>query len=226
MKSRLLVYVVFLAVAAATTAFASPTTTYATEDGSIRLVIHAGATTVVPAELWVNSEHYTGAYYKNSRVFKGRGGLHRDSTDPIDVPWDAAMKAFAVRVKLHTGTHTYALYLNGKRPLASTPTPLATTPPSDLTGEWEIVCCDGHYTGKVRLQQNGAELTGTFYNQNNGSSGEVVGKVNGSSVTFKRTWSTGSQQYTLTLTNGGRTLTGSLSGSRDTSVGTDVTMTR
>lgn len=95
-----------------------------------------------------------------------------------------------------------------------------------ITGEWKLVCCSGKYTGKVKLVQEGTKVTGTFYNTSNGSSGDVKGQVNGSSVTFVRDWGGGKQSYNLNLSGDGKKLSGNFDGDRDKTVGAEVTLTK
>ncbi|HEV7701659.1 MAG TPA: hypothetical protein VGO43_15620 [Pyrinomonadaceae bacterium] len=97
---------------------------------------------------------------------------------------------------------------------------------TDVSGTWDLVCCSGRYTGKLTLTQSGNKIGGYFGETSNGSTGKVDGAINGTSLTFRRTWSGGVQDYTLTLSSDGKTLTGSFNGTRDTSVGTEFRATR
>jgi hypothetical protein len=95
-----------------------------------------------------------------------------------------------------------------------------------VSGVWNFECCEKHYTGKLTLIQNSNKISGYFGDTSNGTTGEIDGEINGATLTFKRRWSAQTQDYNLTLSPDGNTLTGSFTGDRDTSVGTDVKATR
>ncbi len=112
-------------------------------------------------------------------------------------------------------------------PTGSNPTSVTKTG-SDVSGVWAFVCCGGRYNGKLTLIQDGNVISGYFGDTNNGTTGDIAGQINGSAVNFRRSYSRGVQDYTLTLNSDGKTLTltGSFTGDRDTSVGTDVKATK
>ena len=99
-------------------------------------------------------------------------------------------------------------------------------PTLNVSGTWDFVCCSKKYTAKLTLVQTGNTISGYFGQTSNGTTGEIEGQLNGTSLTFRRRWSGGTQDYTLTVSADGKTLTGSFSGDRDTSVGTEVKATR
>ena len=118
-----------------------------------------------------------------------------------------------------------------------TPSPSASavpTPPSapvastaSLTGEWNWTCCEGHYHGDLKLQQDGGKLTGRLADENDANGGAIEGTVNGSQVQFARSWGEDfHQDYTLTLSADGNKLEGDLDGTRDESVGAHFEATR
>src|SRR5215218_9824400 len=84
----------------------------------------------------------------------------------------------------------------------------------NLSGKWDLVCCDGKYTGKVTLVQEGDKITGTY-----DDASQIEGEIKGNTVTLRRRWATGAQDYTLEVSPDGKTLTGTFSGTRDASVG-------
>ena len=108
----------------------------------------------------------------------------------------------------------------GARPSAD-----ASTPNLDLTGQWHMVCCDSKYTAEVTFLQTGTSISGSF-SVNDGTGGTFTGSVVGYAVTFTRTFENGTEVFTLTLSQDGNTMTGSLSGVHDPLVDTLVTMTR
>jgi hypothetical protein len=97
---------------------------------------------------------------------------------------------------------------------------------ADVTGTWTSVCCDGKYTGIVVLNQVGTTITGTFNDVTVGTGGTLVGAIHGSHVEFKRTADGINQDYALTLSADGNTLTGGFTGTHDSTAGTDVQLTR
>lgn len=85
-----------------------------------------------------------------------------------------------------------------------------------ISGDWTWKCCDGVYSGTLTLKQSGSTLTGSF----NGDP-ITAGTVNGSTVTFTRTFTYGVQTYSLTLSADGKTMTGRFEGFRNKAVGVD-----
>jgi hypothetical protein len=96
------------------------------------------------------------------------------------------------------------------------------SPGGQLSGQWDFVCCSGRYRGGIVFRQNGKWLEGYFYREDHPISGEI----NGSTVKFKRTFSGGSQDYTMTLSPDGKTLTGSFTGDGDQSTTKEITATK
>ena len=96
----------------------------------------------------------------------------------------------------------------------------------DLTGTWTIVCCNDVYHGFVMLTQVGTAFTGTYTDTTVGTGGAIVGAIHGSQVEFTRTTDSINQDYSLTVSDDGNAMTGTLSGSHDLSVGVDVEMSR
>lgn len=92
-----------------------------------------------------------------------------------------------------------------------------------LQGAWNFVCCGGNFRGDLVFQDpNGNRFTGYMYYQEH----RIVGEINGNTVTFKRTFSGGSQDYTLTLSPDGRTLSGSFTGDAAPNLPKDMTATK
>jgi len=91
-----------------------------------------------------------------------------------------------------------------------------------VSGTWDLVCCSNKYRSILVLQQNGNRLTGYMVNPEQ----KLEGSINGNTLRFTRNFSGGSQEYALTLSPDGRTLTGNFTGTRDTSVGTETTATK
>jgi len=101
---------------------------------------------------------------------------------------------------------------------APAPAPAAAT--VNLTGDWTWICCDGHYHGDLKLQQDGAKLTGRMYDENDSVGGAIEGTVGGGKVQFARTFGDDLRQdYTLTVTDDGKKLAGDFDGTRDESTG-------
>lgn len=96
----------------------------------------------------------------------------------------------------------------------------------NVTGTWDFKCCGGNYKGKLNLQQDGDQISGSFGETTNSTTGEIKGQIKGRSLTFTRTWGSSKQEYNLTLSEDGKTLTGSFSGDKDTRYGTDFKATR
>lgn len=95
----------------------------------------------------------------------------------------------------------------------------------DISGTWKIVCCSGKYWGETDLTMDGRnKIKGQFYDIANKSGGTIEGTVNGNVVLFTR--NKGEQDYKLTLSSDGKTMSGFFVGNHDGSVGTEVTMTR
>ena len=96
-----------------------------------------------------------------------------------------------------------------------------------LTGDWSWTCCEGHYHGDLKLQQDGSKLTGRLADENDANGGTVEGTVTGNQVHFARSWGEDfHQDYTLTLSADGQKLAGELDGTRDESVGAHFKATR
>lgn len=91
-----------------------------------------------------------------------------------------------------------------------------------VSGTWDLVCCSGKYRGTLVLRQNGNRLEGYMIDP----SQPIAGEISGSTLRFRRSFSGGQQDYTMTLSPDGRTLTGSFTGTRDTAVGTETTATK
>ena len=84
----------------------------------------------------------------------------------------------------------------------------------DLTGTWSIVCCYDVYHGFVMLTQVGTTITGTYHDITVGTGGIIVGAIHGSHVEFTRTFVGIYQVYSLTVSDDGDAITGTLSGKR------------
>jgi hypothetical protein len=94
---------------------------------------------------------------------------------------------------------------------------------SQLKGRWDFVCCSDQYRGWIVFQNaNGNKFTGWMYQEDHTIAGEIVG----STVTFKRTFSGGSQDYTMTLSSDGRTLNGSFTGTSASNLDKNVRATK
>jgi len=95
----------------------------------------------------------------------------------------------------------------------------------DVAGTWKFVCCDGKYWGEIDLSDDErSKITGRFYDLANKSGGTIDGTVTGKSVQFTR--NNGKQDYKLTLSDDGNTMSGFFVGAHDGSAGTEITMTR
>jgi hypothetical protein len=86
-----------------------------------------------------------------------------------------------------------------------------------IEGTWKWRCCQDKYWGTFELFQDENRISGTFNDLSNGTGGNIIGTIRESKVEFTRS---GNQFFALTLSSDGQTLEGTLSGSRDTSVGT------
>ena len=95
----------------------------------------------------------------------------------------------------------------------------------DINGTWNFMCCSGKYWGEIDLtvDENHA-IKGRYYDKANKSGGTVDGTVKGKNIFFTR--NKGEQDYKLTLSDDGSTMTGFFVGVHDDSVGTEVTMIR
>ncbi len=92
-------------------------------------------------------------------------------------------------------------------------------------GIWKFVCCSGKYWGEIDLSvDENNKIAGRFYDLANKSGGTIDGTVRGNDVLFTR--NEGEQDYKLTLSDDGNTMTGFFVGIHDGSVGTEVTLTR
>lgn len=95
----------------------------------------------------------------------------------------------------------------------------------DISGTWKFVCCSGKYWGEIDLDvDENNRIKGKFYDKANKSGGSIDGTINGNTVIFTR--NNGEQDYKLTLSEDGNTMSGFFVGVHDGSVGTEVTMTR
>jgi len=102
---------------------------------------------------------------------------------------------------------------------ASATAPAPATAAVNLSGDWTWICCDGHYHGELKLQQDGNKLTGRMYDENDTAGGAVEGTVAGGKVQFTRIFGDDLRQdYTLTVTDDGKKLAGDFDGTRDESV--------
>jgi hypothetical protein len=92
-----------------------------------------------------------------------------------------------------------------------------------LVGRWDFVCCSGQYSGWIIFENpNGNRFTGWMYQQDH----KIAGEINGSTVTFKRTFSGGSQDYTITLSADRRTLNGSFTGDGAANLTREISATK
>ncbi len=95
----------------------------------------------------------------------------------------------------------------------------------DINGTWKFICCSGKYWGEIDLTVDETNtIKGRFYDMANKSGGTVDGTVKGKNILFTR--NKGEQDYKLTLSDDGNTMSGFFVGVHDSSVGTEVTMTR
>jgi hypothetical protein len=92
---------------------------------------------------------------------------------------------------------------------------------TNISGTWSWSCCEKKYSGKFTLRVSGNKLSGSFDDV-----GDIDGTFSGTTLTFKRTWSAGTQNYILTLSSDGKTLDGSFTGDRNEKVGTKFSATR
>ena len=92
----------------------------------------------------------------------------------------------------------------------------------NFTGQWEWVCCEGKYQGKMFLEEGGSgELAGRFYDEKGAAVGTIQGNVNGREVRFTRVLGEDFRQlYVLRLTADDRKLVGRFFGTSDESVST------
>lgn len=109
----------------------------------------------------------------------------------------------------------------------NTSAPVAVATAVNLTGDWGWVCCDGSYHGELKLQQDANKLTGRMYDENDTVGGAIEGTVTNGKVQFTRLFGEDLRQdYTLTVTDDGKKLTGNFDGTRDESVGAHFDATR
>jgi hypothetical protein len=95
----------------------------------------------------------------------------------------------------------------------------------DISGTWNFVCCSGKYWGEIDFTMDESnKIKGLFYDMANKSGGMIEGTAHGSIVLFTR--NKGEQNYKLTLSSDGRSMSGFFVGNHDSSVGTEVTMAR
>lgn len=95
----------------------------------------------------------------------------------------------------------------------------------DISGTWKFVCCSGKYWGEIDLAMDeNNKIKGQYYDMANKSGGTIDGTIKGNSLLFTR--NKGEQDYKLTLSDDGKTMSGFFVGSHDGSVGTEVTFTR
>ena len=95
----------------------------------------------------------------------------------------------------------------------------------DISGTWKFVCCSGKYWGEIDLTVNETNtIKGRFYDMANKSGGTVDGTVQGKNILFTR--NKGEQDYKLTLSDDGNTMSGFFVGVHDGSAGTEITMIR
>jgi hypothetical protein len=91
-----------------------------------------------------------------------------------------------------------------------------------LEGMWKFVCCGNNYSGGLFFKpEGGNRFTGYMYQQDH----TIAGQINGNTVTFKRTFSGGSWDVTLTLNPDG-TLTGSFTGDAPANLPRDIRANR
>jgi hypothetical protein len=93
-----------------------------------------------------------------------------------------------------------------------------------VAGRWDFVCCSGKYRGIIVFTQDrNNNLGGYFYQEDNG----INGKINGNSVKFHRSMNgSPGQDFSMTLSQDGKTLTGSFTGDGASSMTTEVTATK
>ncbi len=92
-----------------------------------------------------------------------------------------------------------------------------------ISGRWDFVCCSNRYKGEMSVEPKGGNrFEGWFYQVDH----RIEGEINGNTVKFIRRFSGGSQQFTMTLSQDGRTMSGSFTGAKDNSVGTETYATR
>ena len=125
-----------------------------------------------------------------------------------------------------TNPHSIVLARKGAKSPTTGETPTVNTSTLNVSDTWDFECCDKRYKGKLTLVQNGDKVSGDFGQTTNGTTGAIQGRISGKSLTFTRRWDGKVQEYTLTISDDGKTLTGTFSGDRDTSVGVDVKATR
>jgi hypothetical protein len=91
-----------------------------------------------------------------------------------------------------------------------------------LEGTWKFVCCGNNYSGDIVFKPAGGNrFTGWMYQQDH----TIAGQINGNTVTFKRTFSGGSWDVTLTLGPDG-TLNGSFTGDAPANLPRDIRATK
>jgi len=92
-----------------------------------------------------------------------------------------------------------------------------------LEGTWRFVCCGNNYSGDIFFKPAGGN---TFSGWMHHTDHAIAGQINGNTVTFRRTFSGGSWDVTLTLSPDGRTLSGSFTGDAPANLPRDITATR
>ncbi|MEO6393578.1 MAG: hypothetical protein ABIP75_17135 [Pyrinomonadaceae bacterium] len=161
-----------------------------------------------------------GTYFPATERFSGRAVCYHSGSTPIEYD----VKGFRIKGKdalQITDPFAASAARDGVKP--TTPEKPAAL---NVTGTWDFECCDKKYTGKLTLVQDGNKISGRFGETTNNTTGEVQGQINGTSLTFERKWDGKKQNYSLTVSADGKTLTGSFTGDHNTAYRTDVTATR
>ncbi|MEI9887856.1 MAG: hypothetical protein WDN08_15410 [Rhizomicrobium sp.] len=113
-------------------------------------------------------------------------------------------------------------YEMGRPPAPPRPPAKASGPSlAGANDTWKFDCCDDKYHTTVTLSFEAGHVEGSF---EDGSA--VSGTYKGDDVRFHRTMGGGGQDYHMTLSADGRTMEGSFTGTRDTTVGVKTTMRR
>ena len=95
----------------------------------------------------------------------------------------------------------------------------------EISGTWKFICCNGKYWGETELSLDESnKIKGQWFDKANTSGGTIEGTVKGDTVLFTR--NRGEQDYKLTLSTDGNTMSGFFVGNHDGSVGTEVTLMR
>lgn len=233
-KLRLVAFSAFAVFALCVSAHAQKAWTYEfiNEFQKITITITPGPKGFTLSGEW-NSEDFDctikGTYFPSTERFAGRR-ICNYASGPAEEPINGHKVKNQDALQI-TVPYSHVLARKGaKQPptgdTATGETSTGETSTLNVSDTWDFECCDKRYKGKLTLVQDGDKVSGDFGQTTNGTTGAIQGRISGKSLTFTRRWDGKVQEYNLTISDDGKTLTGTFSGDRDTSVGVDVKATR